>query len=112
MIDANSVSAKFDDLLLTITRHDECWRARVEEIDDPKSALSDGTDYASTNRAKLAVTSRSSDKEPDREITRAGMIAKSIRIASTITEGIVSLEDEIPMFTAGTTGFFYQYGVL
>ena len=57
MSDASSVSAKFDDLLLTITRHDECWRARVEEIDDPNSALSDGTDYASADRAKRgAVT--------------------------------------------------------
>jgi hypothetical protein len=43
---------KFDDLLLTVTRHGECWRARVEGIDDPDGSLSDGTDYASPDRAK------------------------------------------------------------
>jgi sigma54-dependent transcription regulator len=42
---------------LTITQHESLWRARVEENDDPTSALSDGTDYVSPERAKRgAVT--------------------------------------------------------
>jgi len=52
MYDTDMVSANFEDLLLTITKHGEYWRARVEEIDDPDSALTDGTDYASPDRAK------------------------------------------------------------
>jgi hypothetical protein len=52
MSDVNSASAKFADLVLTIIRHDQSWRARVEEIDNPSSALSDGTEYASPDRAK------------------------------------------------------------
>jgi hypothetical protein len=57
MSDTNAASARFDDLQLTITRHGEYWRARVEEIDDPNDGLSDGTDYASPDGAKRgAVT--------------------------------------------------------
>lgn len=57
MADAKTISARFADLLLTITRHESLWRATVEENDDPTSALSDGTDYVSPERAKRgAVT--------------------------------------------------------
>ena len=57
MGDAKNISARFEDLLLTITRHESLWRARVGESDDPTSALSDGTDYVSPERAKRgAVT--------------------------------------------------------
>ena len=57
MNDASVASAKFDDLLLTITRHGECWRTRFEEIDEPNGGLSDGTDYATPDTAKRgAVT--------------------------------------------------------
>jgi len=52
MSEAHASSAKFDDLLLTIARNGEHWRARVEEIDDPDSGLSDGTDYANPGTAK------------------------------------------------------------
>lgn len=52
MRDANSIWSRFEDLLLTITRHEGLWRARVEDNDDPTSALSDGTDYVSPERAK------------------------------------------------------------
>jgi hypothetical protein len=48
-------SATAEDLLLTVTRHGEYWRARVEEIGDPDSGLSDSTDYASLDRAKRAA---------------------------------------------------------
>ena len=47
-----SRSARFKDLLLTIARTDGYWRARVEEVGDPSSTLSDGTDYPSPDRAK------------------------------------------------------------
>ena len=55
--DANAASAKFEDLLLTIRRHGNCWRASVEEIGDPDSGLSDGTDYANVERAKRGAVS-------------------------------------------------------
>lgn len=54
MSEANVASAKFGDLLLTITRYGECWRAHVKEVDDPDGGLSDGTDHASPDRAKRA----------------------------------------------------------
>lgn len=47
-----TLSARFEDLQLTIARHDQYWRARVEAIEDPNGALSDGTDYSSLDRAK------------------------------------------------------------
>ncbi len=52
MSDANVSSAKFEDLLLSIARSGEYWRARVEEIDDPNSGLSDGIDHESPGKAK------------------------------------------------------------
>jgi hypothetical protein len=52
MSDANGSSVEFEDLLLTITRNGEYWRARVEEVDDPNGGLSDGTDYPSPGKAK------------------------------------------------------------
>jgi hypothetical protein len=55
MSDEDVASATADDLLLTITRQGEYWRARVEEIGDPDSGLSDSTDYASLDRAKRAA---------------------------------------------------------
>ncbi len=54
---ANGFSARFDDLLLTITPHGESWRAKVEEAGDPRGALSSGTDYASVERAKQGAVS-------------------------------------------------------
>jgi hypothetical protein len=57
MIDDNVILARVEDLLLTITRYGESWRAHVEEIDDPNSGLSDGTNYVSPDEAKVgAVT--------------------------------------------------------
>lgn len=52
MRDAISASARFEDLLLRITRQNAYWKASVEEIDDPASVLSNGTEYASPERAK------------------------------------------------------------
>jgi hypothetical protein len=52
MSDAKEFWAKSDDLLLTVTRHGQSWRVRVEEVDDPSSSLSGGTDYPSVERAK------------------------------------------------------------
>ena len=55
MTESTSASARFGDLLLSITRHEDTWHASVEECDDPDSALSDGGKYASADRAKLAA---------------------------------------------------------
>jgi hypothetical protein len=57
MGDANKFSARYEDLLLTITQHGAFWRVRVEEADDPDSALSGGIDYPSVDRAKQGAIS-------------------------------------------------------
>lgn len=57
MTESITVSARFEDLLLIVTRDENAWRARVEEGNDPTSALSDGGLYASSDRAKAAAVS-------------------------------------------------------
>jgi len=57
MSEANNFWARSDDLLLTITKHGASWRVRVEEADDPSSALSGGSDYPSVERAKEGAIS-------------------------------------------------------
>lgn len=52
MTSEKQISARFDDLLLTVIAHDQHWRARVEEIGDPDSAISGGIEYQSIERAK------------------------------------------------------------
>lgn len=52
MADADKLSAKYEDLLLTIVRTGTCWRVRVQEVDDPSSVLSSGSDYPTIERAK------------------------------------------------------------
>ena len=57
MSEANNFLARSDDLLLTISKHGAYWRVRVEEADNPSSALSGGTDYPSVERAKEGAIS-------------------------------------------------------
>ena len=48
-------SATFEDLRLTVAKRGDSWRASVEDIGDPASTMSDGTDYAQLERAKRAA---------------------------------------------------------
>ena len=57
MKDSESFAARFEDLLLRIAQDGVCWRATVEEADDPSSALSDGTGYGTINGAKQGAVS-------------------------------------------------------
>ena len=57
MGDANRFQTTYEDLVLTITRHGAFWRVRVEQADDPDSALSGGTNYPSADRTKQGAIS-------------------------------------------------------
>jgi hypothetical protein len=57
MFEAEAISAKFDDFLLTVFRHDSTWRVRVEELNYPNTALSGGIDYPSIEKAKKGAAS-------------------------------------------------------
>jgi hypothetical protein len=57
MSNANRFSARYGDLLLAITQQGAFWRVRVEEADDPNSALSGGIDYPSVEKAKRGAIS-------------------------------------------------------
>jgi hypothetical protein len=59
--DRDADSAIFEDLRLIVVRHGEHWRASVEEIDDPNSRLSDGTDYRELDQAKRAAVTIARD---------------------------------------------------
>lgn len=57
MAEANKLAAQYGDLLLTIVRTGTSWRVRVQEVDDPESALSSGIDYQTIERAKEGAVS-------------------------------------------------------
>lgn len=57
MADSNSFAARYDDLLLIVTRDGALWRIRVEEADVPNSALSGGVEYPTVERAKQGAIS-------------------------------------------------------
>ena len=53
--DENIDSAIFEDLRLTVIKRGGGWRATVEDVDDPNTRMSDGTEYASPDKAKRAA---------------------------------------------------------
>ena len=57
MAEADKLSAKYEDLLLTIVRSGTSWRVRVQEVDDPDSVLSSGIDYPTVESAKEGAVS-------------------------------------------------------
>ena len=61
MPEADKLSARYEDLILTIIRHGAHWRVRVQELDDQGSGLSDGIDYPSVETAQEGAISVASE---------------------------------------------------
>ena len=57
MSQADKLSAKYKDLLLTVVQHRTSWQVRVQELADPGSALPDGIAYPTIERAKEGAVS-------------------------------------------------------